>query len=173
MHTFIWKENDQRQRASNGKTEIHAWCCRHDTSLIISSVYWVSCPCLSHEFWDQKQCETTMIRPRSTLDKTQQYIIHFRCKSLITFIALYYYCRSNNLILRLILNECACLNFNFNHSIKAYNGKHMTYRVSLHSMEVLSSEAHKRQSQENAKSARGARVNERWSYPNFLEVSLP
>ena len=24
MHTFIWKENDQRQRASKGKTEIHA-----------------------------------------------------------------------------------------------------------------------------------------------------
>ena len=130
MHTFIRKENYQRQRASKGKTEIQALCCRHDTSLIISSVYWVSCPCLSHEFWDQKQCETTMIRPRSTLHKTQQSIIHFRCKSLITFIALYYYCRSNNLILRLILNKCTCLNFNFNHSITAYNGKHMTYRVS-------------------------------------------
>ena len=24
MHAFIWKENDQRQRASKGKTEIHA-----------------------------------------------------------------------------------------------------------------------------------------------------
>ena len=24
MHTFIWKENDERQRASKGKTEIHA-----------------------------------------------------------------------------------------------------------------------------------------------------
>ena len=39
MHTVISKENDQRQRDSKGKTEIQARCCRHDTSLIISSVY--------------------------------------------------------------------------------------------------------------------------------------
>ena len=39
MYTFIWKENDQRQRDSKVKTEIQARCCRHDTSLIISSVY--------------------------------------------------------------------------------------------------------------------------------------
>ena len=88
MHTFIWKENDKRQTASNGKTEIHAWCCRHDTSLIISSVYsimsmpftWILGP---KAMWNHHDKAKEHNRQNSTI-----YNWHFKCKSLITFIAL-------------------------------------------------------------------------------------